>query len=167
MKIVNCALLYADGDKYVWSVVTEGAEDLRDFPIDLDLVADGSIWENDGIKYVYVLEDEEWKKEESGGGMSFADVTFISSNGAYRVQGLITEDNEGFPRVESITVTNAESVSFSVLLGSNGKARIYGEQFVGTASVTAPTTTGDITFTGNYIEISGDGTITAKGTGSN
>lgn len=49
MKIVNCALLYADGDKYVWSVMTEGASE---FPIDMELVADGSIWENDGAKSV-------------------------------------------------------------------------------------------------------------------
>lgn len=62
MKIVNCALLYADGDKYVWSVVTEGASE---FPIDMDLVADGSIWENDGVKSV--LTDGSWVAESSGG----------------------------------------------------------------------------------------------------
>lgn len=66
MKIVNCALLYADGDKYVWSVVTEDADE---FPIDMDLVADGSVWENDGVKSV--LTDGEWVAEGSGGGMSF------------------------------------------------------------------------------------------------
>ena len=100
-----------------------------------------------------------------GGGASFADVTFISSNGGYKIQGLITEDNEGFPHAGTITVTNAESVSFSVLLGSNGKARIYAGQFVGIDGETAPTVTGDIIFANTYFEVSGNGTITATGSG--
>ena len=72
MKIVNCALLYADGDKYVWSVVTEGASE---FPIDMDLVADGSIWENDGVKSV--LTDSEWVAESSGSGMPIPEITIV------------------------------------------------------------------------------------------
>lgn len=76
MKIVNCALLYADGDKYVWSVVTE---DASEFPIDMDLVADGSIWENDGTRYVYDLVGHEWKKEESGGGGGTSFPTFTKT----------------------------------------------------------------------------------------
>lgn len=78
MKIVNCALLYADGDKYVWSVVTEGASE---FPIDMDLVADGSIWENDGVKSV--LTDGSWVAESSGGEMVIPEVTVVRENGTY------------------------------------------------------------------------------------
>lgn len=74
MKIVNCALLYADGDKYVWSVVTEGASE---FPIDMELVADGSIWENDGVKSV--LTDGSWVAESSGGGVSFPTFTAVEN----------------------------------------------------------------------------------------
>lgn len=43
MVVKKCELLYADGDKYVWKVVTENAES---FPLSLDLCADGTIWEN-------------------------------------------------------------------------------------------------------------------------
>ena len=84
MKIVNCALLYADGDKYVWSVVTEDADE---FPIDMELVADGSVWENDGVKSV--LENGAWKKEESGGGgtvvpvITFTPTTEDAPSGTY------------------------------------------------------------------------------------
>ena len=97
-----------------------------------------------------------------GGGASFANVTFISSAGEYSVQKLITADNAGFPVAEDIVVTAAEPVTFSVLLGSGGKTRIYAGQFNGIAAE-MPTVTGDIVFGGSYFEISGNGTITAKG----
>ena len=96
MKIVNCALLYADGDKYVWSVVTE---DASKFPIDMDLVADGSIWENDGVKSV--LTDGAWVAESSGGGGTAipeitltptgdTDGTYTSTISFTEMMGLIT-----------------------------------------------------------------------------
>ncbi len=158
MKIVNCALLYADGDKYVWSVVTE---DASEFPIDMDLVADGSIWENDGVKSV--LTDGEWVAESSGGGVSLAEVTFISSSGEYSVERFITPDIDGFLNTVTVVATADEPATVSVPLYNGGKARIYAEQFSGIGA-DLPTVTGDITFANTYFEVSGNGTITATGT---
>lgn len=159
MKIVNCALFYADGDKYVWSVVTEGASE---FPIDKELVADGSIWENDGAKSV--LTDGSWVAESSGGGASFADVTFISSSNGYNVKNLITEDDEGFPEIrDAFEVLPDKPITVRILLGSSGKAGVGGNNVEGFDSSVTPIVTGDVAFRSWGFEISGNGTITLKG----
>ena len=44
-SVKSCDMLYANGNKYVWGVVTEDWGD-SPFPINSDLIADGSIWED-------------------------------------------------------------------------------------------------------------------------
>ena len=100
---------------------------------------------------------------EGGGGVSLAEVTFISSSGEYSVERFITPDLDGFLNTVTVVATADEPATVSVPLYNDGKARIYAEQFSGIAAE-MPTVTGDITFASSYFEVSGNGTITAKGT---
>lgn len=115
MKIINCALLYADGDKYVWSVVTESASE---FPIDMELVADGSIWENDGVKSV--LTDGAWVAESSGGGFDIP--TFTVIHGEYSCDMTYEEAKASY-------IATADSVGMGLAYvphnGGEGKAWAY------------------------------------------
>lgn len=114
MKIVNCALLYADGDKYVWSVVTE---DASEFPIDMDLVANGSIWENDGVKSV--LTDGRWVAESSGGGeFKTVEVEFLLDGVSSAFVNGAFADPSGYVSPEKI-ITSSDRVG-SVVCPSNG-----------------------------------------------
>ena len=106
------------------------------------------------------------KIEGSGGGVSLAEVTFISSSGAYSVERFITPDIDGFLNTVTVVATADEPATVSVPLYNDGKARIYAEQFSGVGA-DMPTVTGDIAFVNNsYFEVSGNGTITAIGQSS-
>lgn len=81
--VKSCELLYADGDKYVWSVVSENEES---FPISASITAVNSVWNNSGVKKV--LGANGWVQE---------DPLPISENGNYAVKDIdaVAVDVEG------------------------------------------------------------------------